>query len=137
MDDYLVHHGVKGQKWGVRRFQNKDGSRTSLGKKRMSLDNKKTVVEGGRRIVDESRNINRTIAGMRKKKSVDLSKMTDEELRKRINRMNLEQQYSNLTSSTSKGHAYVDNTLAIAGSALAVTSSALTIALTIKQLKGK
>ena len=30
----LTHHGVKGQKWGVRRFQNKDGSLTSAGKKR-------------------------------------------------------------------------------------------------------
>jgi len=31
---YLEHHGIKGQKWGVRRFQNKDGTRTAAGKKR-------------------------------------------------------------------------------------------------------
>lgn len=31
---YLVHHGVKGQKWGVRRYQNSDGSLTPAGKKR-------------------------------------------------------------------------------------------------------
>ena len=40
MSDYIVyngelyHHGILGQKWGVRRFQNKDGSLTSAGKKR-------------------------------------------------------------------------------------------------------
>ena len=31
---YLAHHGIKGQKWGVRRFQNPDGSYTSAGKER-------------------------------------------------------------------------------------------------------
>lgn len=35
MDDYiLTHHGIKGQKWGVRRFQNPDGTRTAYGKRR-------------------------------------------------------------------------------------------------------
>lgn len=37
-DVYLVHHGIKGMKWGVRRFQNEDGSLTSAGKKRYSDD---------------------------------------------------------------------------------------------------
>lgn len=32
--DYLKHHGIKGQKWGVRRFQNSDGSYTAAGKAR-------------------------------------------------------------------------------------------------------
>ena len=31
---YLTHHGILGQKWGVRRFQNADGSLTNAGKKR-------------------------------------------------------------------------------------------------------
>ena len=34
----LYHHGILGQKWGVRRFQNKDGSLTSAGKKRYNDD---------------------------------------------------------------------------------------------------
>ena len=33
-DDYLQHHGIKGQRWGVRRFQNPDGSLTDAGSKR-------------------------------------------------------------------------------------------------------
>lgn len=40
-----MHHGIKGQKWGVRRFQNKDGSLTPAGKKRASKEYKKAAVE--------------------------------------------------------------------------------------------
>lgn len=34
---YLAHHGIKGMKWGVRRFQNEDGSLTSAGQKRYGV----------------------------------------------------------------------------------------------------
>ena len=33
MTEYLVHHGVRGQRWGIRRYQHEDGTRTLLGKK--------------------------------------------------------------------------------------------------------
>lgn len=33
-ETYLAHHGIKGQKWGIRRFQNEDGSLTEKGQKR-------------------------------------------------------------------------------------------------------
>lgn len=37
-DRYLAHHGVKGQKWGIRRYQNADGTLTSEGRKRYNVD---------------------------------------------------------------------------------------------------
>lgn len=37
-DTYLMHHGTKGQKWGVRRYQNADGSLTPEGRKRYGIN---------------------------------------------------------------------------------------------------
>lgn len=50
--EYLEHHGIKGQKWGLRRYQNSDGSLTDAGKKRYArrID---TANSFGRRIMPE------------------------------------------------------------------------------------
>ena len=42
----LCHHGIKGQKWGVRRYQNEDGTLTALGKKRLSKNGDITFEKG-------------------------------------------------------------------------------------------
>ena len=83
---YLQHHGIKGQKWGVRRFQNKDGGLTPAGIKRYSdsdsdkTDSNKTTT--GKRpfsdILDEDRmfdDIKTIKTESFKKASKDISKV--------------------------------------------------------------
>lgn len=45
MEQELTHHGIKGMHWGVRRFQQADGTLTSAGKKRYSADRKTKLTE--------------------------------------------------------------------------------------------
>lgn len=75
------------------------------------------------------------------KQKLDLSKMSDKEMRDKINRELLERQYNQLfapeVSTVSKGEIAVNKALSIGGTVLAATSSALGIALTIKQLTAK
>ena len=51
----LMHYGVQGMKWGVRRYQNLDGTLTSEGKERYSSDSKKSTIE----TIAERGNLNR------------------------------------------------------------------------------
>lgn len=44
--DELYHHGIKGQKWGIRRYQNKNGSLTAAGKKHYSQESVKRLPNG-------------------------------------------------------------------------------------------
>lgn len=52
-EDYLAHHGIKGQKWGVRRFQNPDGSLTPDGQKRYNSSSAANAAKSLNRIDKE------------------------------------------------------------------------------------
>lgn len=166
--DELKHYGILGMKWGVRRYQNKDGTLTPAGKKRYDQDVRtnlskkkdsridtsnpdpkrwvKEDIERKKKITDASSNLVTRLQNIEKETrlkttKMELSKMTDKEMRDRINRELLERQYANLfesenASNISKGREFVKNTLDVAGTALALTGSALSIALAIKELKG-
>lgn len=169
----LAHHGIKGMKWGVRKYQNKDGSLTPAGKKRYDrdvadnnarkkdnrikidgpdpkrwtredVDRTKKVVDTTSDMVGQLKNIEKNTRPGTKKETLDLSKMTDQQLREKINRATLEKQYNNLfakdtakdTAKVSRGRNVVASILDTAGTVLALGSSALGIALAIKELKG-
>jgi len=45
-ENELYHHGILGMKWGIRRYQNKDGTLTAAGKKRYQKDFYKSIATG-------------------------------------------------------------------------------------------
>ena len=79
----LMHWGVKGMRWGVRRYQNKDGSLTAAGKKRRAkLEGELEKLGGGKKPESDD---------APKKKSV--SEMSNKELQEHTTRMQLEKNY--------------------------------------------
>lgn len=80
MDEMLQHYGVKGMKWGVRRTPEQLGHRTH-----------KPATDGGR----AGSALKKKGATAVKNKSAPMS---DDELQRRINRLNLEERYANLVS---------------------------------------
>lgn len=169
-NNQIWHWGVKGMKWGVRRYQNADGSLTDAGKRRYSNDvaanakkkkdnrlpeeglndpnrwvkedreRTKRVVDSGNQMAGNLKTLNDKSMRIQARRTpkMDLSNMTDQEMREQINRAMLERQYDDTFNPKKvySGREAVSDTLEIAGSVLAITSSALGIALAIKELKG-
>lgn len=102
--DELYHWGIKGMKWGVRRYQNKDGSLTAAGQKhRRSLGqyiHDKKVAKKRREAAAKARETKAKNAAEKAKRErllakgkIPVKKMTDEELKRAMDRLNNEKMY--------------------------------------------
>lgn len=174
----LQHWGIKGMKWGVRRYENKDGTLTPAGKKRYyreadragykeesysgaryrttkkgkhetfyadtnkwatdDLTRSKRLAEESSTMANKMKNLNDMNMRHKPKNTMDLSNMTDKEMRDQINRAILERQYNEMFApkNVSRGQEYASQILETTGAVLGVTASALGIALAIKELRG-
>lgn len=79
----IYHHGIIGQKWGIRRYQNKDGSLTPAGKRRAT------------KLESEYQKLTKKPIKLKKK---SIKEMSDAELKQRINRARLEKDYRSIYS---------------------------------------
>jgi hypothetical protein len=155
--DELYHHGIKGQKWGVRRFQNKDGSLTPAGKQKYgskenfdkqypedvkkSINKAKSGMSKAGGAVKKAQDFNDKMVKKANEEQIkkDVSKMSDQELQKIVNRLNMEERYKQVMNSRAaeEGKNNVSKVLEYAGTALAVGVGAMDLMLKIQEMKKK
>lgn len=113
-DSYLKHHGIKGMQWGVRRTVGQLGS---------------SRISKGRRDDTAEKTNN-------KMKKAEIKSMSDVELRQKINRIQMEQQYQKLTGTDINRGKEVASKIFKAGTTIAaVTTTGLTIYNNAKKIK--
>lgn len=139
-NNVLGHSGIKGQKWGIRRYQNEDGSLTEEGKKRYGTPETYRAVakeassleeatKGASSAVSTAASIINTQRGSKAIRK-DYSNLSDKELQEKINRLNLERAYGDLSGDTKyvkTGKEKAREILQTVGATLAVASTAVAI----------
>lgn len=104
----LSHYGIRGMKWGIRRYQNKDGSLTPAGKKRYDNDPDNDQDPIPEKSSGSSRASSSSSASAKK----SVKDMTDEELRAAVARLELEKRYRDLNpQKVSAGRQFLDKAI--------------------------
>lgn len=104
-DEHLAHHGILGMKWGIRRYQNKDGTLTPEGRKRYGdIDSSNESVDAKKARVLKSRSATELY------KHADL--FSDSELKQAYDRLNLEANIKRLAPApVNRGEKFVKSVL--------------------------
>lgn len=84
LENELYHHGIKGQRWGIRRFQNEDGSLTSAGRKRYKVGDKMDTNDPNDSAV--TRKVKRNYNEMTDKEFASRYKVSKKTYMKRVNK---------------------------------------------------